>query len=47
MLVTKCIYPKSSFAKCTQLACLLTFASLFKSVIYLTEDRPKVPTGDQ
>ena len=24
----KCIYPKGIFAKCTQLACLLSFASL-------------------
>ena len=28
MLVPKCIYPKSIFAKCTRLACLLSFASL-------------------
>ena len=28
MLVLKCIYPKSVFAKCTRLACLLSFASL-------------------
>ena len=30
MLVPKCIYPKCIFAKCTRLACLLSFASLFK-----------------
>ena len=29
MLVPKCIYRKSIFAKCTRLACLLSFASLF------------------
>ena len=29
MLVPKCIYPKSIFSKCTRLACLLSFASLF------------------
>ena len=29
MLVPKCIYLKSIFAKCTRLACLLSFASLF------------------
>ena len=28
MLVPRCIYPKSIFAKCTLLACLLSFASL-------------------
>ena len=28
MLVRKCIYPKSIFAKCTRLACLLSSASL-------------------
>ena len=28
MLVPKCIYPKSIFAKCTRLARLLSFASL-------------------
>ena len=31
MLIPKCIYPKSIFAKCTRLACLLSFASLFLS----------------
>ena len=31
MLDPKCIYRKSIFAKCTRLACLLSFASLFKS----------------
>ena len=29
MLHPKCIYQKSIFAKCTQLACLLSFASIF------------------
>ena len=29
MLDPKCIYRKSIFAKCTRLACLLSFASLF------------------
>ena len=29
MLYPKCIYQKSTFAKCTRLACLLSFASLF------------------
>ena len=29
MLVLECICPKSIFAKCTRLACLLSFASLF------------------
>ena len=29
MLDPKCIYQKSIFAKCTRLACLLSFASLF------------------
>ena len=33
MLVLKCIYPKSVFAKCTQLACLLSFASLFTFIL--------------
>ena len=28
----KCFYPKCIFAKCTRLACLLSFASLFKEV---------------
>ena len=27
MLVQKCIYPKSIFAKCTRIACLLSFAA--------------------
>ena len=31
MLLPKCIYPKSIFAKCTRLACLLRFAGLFLS----------------
>ena len=30
MLDPKCIYQKSIFAKCTRLACLLSFASLFQ-----------------
>ena len=29
MLVPKCIYPNNIFAKCTRLACLLSFGSLF------------------
>ena len=29
MLDPKCIYQKSIFAKCTRLACLLSFASIF------------------
>ena len=29
--IPKCIYPKSNFAKCTRLVCLLSFASLFFS----------------
>ena len=32
MLVPKCIYPKSIFEKCTRLACLLSFASLFSDM---------------
>ena len=32
MLDPKCIYGKSIFAKCTRLACLLSFASLLKSL---------------
>ena len=38
MLVPKCIYPKSIFAKCTRLACLLSFASLFTF-----RSRPRAP----
>ena len=34
MLDPKCIYRKSIFAKCTRLACLLSFASLFKQERY-------------
>ena len=30
MLVPKCIYRKSIFAKCTRLACLLSIASLLR-----------------
>ena len=33
MPVPKCIYPKSIFAKCTRLACLLNLVSLFCLVI--------------
>ena len=33
MLDPKCIYRKSIFAKCTRLACLLSFASLFTTFV--------------
>ena len=36
MLVPKCIYLKSIFAKCTRLACLPSFASLFTSIVFET-----------
>ena len=38
MLVPKCIYPKSIFANCTRLACLLSFASLSISKPHLSWD---------
>ena len=43
MLVPKCIYPKRFFAKCTWLACLLSFASLLMTCwigIYFAESTP-------
>ena len=35
MLDPKCIFRKSIFAKCTRLACLLSFASLFFIVLLI------------
>ena len=42
MLDPKCIYRKSIFAKCTRLACLLSFASLFVVSVSVSE---KIGTG--
>ena len=42
MLDPKCIYRKSIFAKCTRLACLLSFASLFSEVLIVPESTPEV-----
>ena len=45
MVIPKCIYPKSIFAKCTRLACLLSFASVFlsKSLYSLTYNNLALP----
>ena len=42
MLDPRCIYRKSIFAKCTRLACLLSFASLLKLDMYPNNFRPSV-----
>ena len=44
MLVPKCIYPRSIFAKFTWFACLLSFASLF--LLYLPLNKNVVKNED-
>ena len=48
MLDPKCIYRKSIFAKCTRLACLLSFVSLFfLSLLPLSALCSTIRTGTQ